>query len=315
MTCSPEQTRLNAQKSTGPRSARGKAIISQNARKHGLLAEKPPLLASEDLETFQGLVQSLVDHYQPEGPIEWHLIQVIGMSIQRQHRVWEAEAAFGNAAIMPKPEFCELSYLPAPIRKERQILQRFVELCKSNRSPVKSPRSKQAKEIFTAWFDQVAGFSDEVVDQYPIELVPGKQEIDDDLSVYSAASKQYQEKVFERHHRWMRNLHAERHPYAYASRLHTHLKIDAKYPGSITTDSLFRIELAIAETIGCCKNRIEEIDRLESEFKQKVEEREVLTKSPVPLNIELLSRYEAHIGRQLRDAIEQLECLQQRRKA
>lgn len=106
----------------------------------------------------------------------------------------------------------------------------------------------------------------------------------------------------------MQNLHNERHLYAYASSLNMSLKIDEKYPNHITADSLFRIEVRIAEVIGCCNNRIEEINRLESEYKQKVAARTALTQSPIPLNIELLNRYEAHISRQLRDAIEQLEA-------
>lgn len=67
---SHEICRINGAKSRGPITQRGKAIASYNSTRHGLLAEKPPILASEDLETFQGLVQSLVDYYQPEGAVE-----------------------------------------------------------------------------------------------------------------------------------------------------------------------------------------------------------------------------------------------------
>jgi hypothetical protein len=60
MSCPPEVSRVNGAKSRGAITKRGKAIASRNATKHGLLAQQPPILASEDLETFQGIVQSLI---------------------------------------------------------------------------------------------------------------------------------------------------------------------------------------------------------------------------------------------------------------
>ena len=45
--------RLNAQKSTGPRTAEGKAAASQNAAKHGLLAEQV-VIKGEDPAEFEG---------------------------------------------------------------------------------------------------------------------------------------------------------------------------------------------------------------------------------------------------------------------
>ena len=66
MVCDPETSRRNGAKSKGAVTERGKEIASRNATKHGLLSQKPPILASEDLETFQGITQALVDQYEPE---------------------------------------------------------------------------------------------------------------------------------------------------------------------------------------------------------------------------------------------------------
>ena len=44
--------RLNAQKSTGPRTAEGKAVVSQNAVKHGLLARQA-VIVGEDPGEFE----------------------------------------------------------------------------------------------------------------------------------------------------------------------------------------------------------------------------------------------------------------------
>ncbi|MEA5448388.1 hypothetical protein VB780_07410 [Leptolyngbya sp. CCNP1308] len=41
----------------------------------------------------------MVNHYQPECLVKKHLIQQIAMGIQKQRRVWEAEAAIGDRPI------------------------------------------------------------------------------------------------------------------------------------------------------------------------------------------------------------------------
>lgn len=46
MVCSPEISRMNGAKSRGAVTQRGKVIASRNAREHGLLAQKPPLLVT-----------------------------------------------------------------------------------------------------------------------------------------------------------------------------------------------------------------------------------------------------------------------------
>ena len=61
--------RLNALKSTGPRTAEGKAAISQNAVKHGLLAEQD-VIASESPADFELYRQQILDELSPVSPME-----------------------------------------------------------------------------------------------------------------------------------------------------------------------------------------------------------------------------------------------------
>lgn len=110
MSASRKQSRLNGKKSKGPVTERGKAIASKNATKHGLLAEKPPLLATEDLDSFKDLVQGLVDQYQPKTPVQWHLVQQVAMAMLRQHRLWQAEAALATSDMQSEPSL-KLPYL------------------------------------------------------------------------------------------------------------------------------------------------------------------------------------------------------------
>ena len=68
--------RLNSQKSTGPRSIEGKAVVSQNAVKHGLLAEHD-VISSENEADFDLYRQQLLDELSPVSPMESMLAERI----------------------------------------------------------------------------------------------------------------------------------------------------------------------------------------------------------------------------------------------
>jgi hypothetical protein len=61
--------RLNALKSTGPRTIEGKTAVSQNAVKHGLLAESD-VITSESEADFNQYRQQLLDELSPVSPME-----------------------------------------------------------------------------------------------------------------------------------------------------------------------------------------------------------------------------------------------------
>lgn len=61
--------RLNARKSTGPRTSQGKARAAGNALKHGLLAE-PALLPGEDELEFREFIEERVRELRPVGALE-----------------------------------------------------------------------------------------------------------------------------------------------------------------------------------------------------------------------------------------------------
>lgn len=113
MVASPEISRANGRKSRGPVTEMGKAIASKNATKHGLLSQKPPLVIGEDLESFQGIMQGLLDEYQPQTPTEHLLVQKIAMGWLRLHRLWGVEAAIANVSILQQK--MEQKYPDQPI--------------------------------------------------------------------------------------------------------------------------------------------------------------------------------------------------------
>jgi hypothetical protein len=68
--------RLNALKSTGPRTIEGKTAVSQNAVKHGLLAECD-VISSESEADFDLYREQLLDELNPVSPMESMLAERI----------------------------------------------------------------------------------------------------------------------------------------------------------------------------------------------------------------------------------------------
>jgi hypothetical protein len=85
--------RANAQKSTGPRTADGKARSSQNAVKHGLTAKKGPVLPGEDPAEFETFVEALFEDLAPHGATEVLHVEHIATIFWRLRRVPHFEAA------------------------------------------------------------------------------------------------------------------------------------------------------------------------------------------------------------------------------
>ena len=89
-----EANRANAGKSTGPKSAAGKAMSRMNALKHGLLAREVVVRGLHDGERgsrFQALHQLYREHLDPVGPLEEMMVERIVTAYWRLHRVLIAE--------------------------------------------------------------------------------------------------------------------------------------------------------------------------------------------------------------------------------
>ncbi|HYL74926.1 MAG TPA: hypothetical protein VEU96_12020 [Bryobacteraceae bacterium] len=78
--------RLNAQNSTGPRTADGKARSAMNALSHGLTAVSP-LLPSEDRAAYDRNLQCLLDEYKPKGATETILVREVADTAWRLKRI------------------------------------------------------------------------------------------------------------------------------------------------------------------------------------------------------------------------------------
>jgi hypothetical protein len=89
-----EANRANALKSTGPKTAEGKAITKMNSFKHGIFAREVVLRGRKDEERgreFHELHRLYRQHLMPVGPVEEMLVERIVTTSWRLHRVLIAE--------------------------------------------------------------------------------------------------------------------------------------------------------------------------------------------------------------------------------
>ncbi len=87
--------RLNAQKSTGPRTPEGKAVVAQNAVKHGLLAQQV-VISGEDPGEFELFRDRMVQDLDPVGSLESLLAERVahlGWRLRRAERLDRAAYA------------------------------------------------------------------------------------------------------------------------------------------------------------------------------------------------------------------------------
>lgn len=85
-----EANRQNAVRSTGPNTPEGRAISSQNARRHGILSERSTS-NNEDRNLFDNLLNSLVAEFAPDGPMEILLVERLANLFWRERRLVNTE--------------------------------------------------------------------------------------------------------------------------------------------------------------------------------------------------------------------------------
>ena len=71
--------KLNAQKSSGPKTAEGKATSSLNHLSHGFASNTARLIPGENPEEFRSLVADLMSEHQPETQTEQILVEKMAL--------------------------------------------------------------------------------------------------------------------------------------------------------------------------------------------------------------------------------------------
>jgi hypothetical protein len=104
-----EANRLNARKSTGPRTPEGKAKAAQNAIKHGLFAREG-VIRGEDREEFEVHREMLLEQLNPAGPLEGILAaRIVDLTWRLRRAAQDQNEAFGalydrHTAGTPEPQ-------------------------------------------------------------------------------------------------------------------------------------------------------------------------------------------------------------------
>ena len=86
-----EANRRNAQKSTGPRTAEGKAVSARNATSHGLLSAEA-LLPDDDGATFEAFAGALRAELAPGGELEALMVDRVVACAWRLRRAISVES-------------------------------------------------------------------------------------------------------------------------------------------------------------------------------------------------------------------------------
>ena len=94
-----KSNKQNAQQSTGPCTADGKARVASNALKHGLTG-KQIVLPNENSEDFDAFKVGLASDLNPQGELEEVLVEKIAADFWRLRRVPVLEAALHRRARM-----------------------------------------------------------------------------------------------------------------------------------------------------------------------------------------------------------------------
>jgi len=104
--------------STGPTSAEGKAVSSQNALKTGLTG-KTVLLPPDDPATFENHVTAYFTEYQPEGLRECEIVQSLAETRWRLNRIFALETAI--FAQLPQDDQPAPTQLEIYLKYEKQL--------------------------------------------------------------------------------------------------------------------------------------------------------------------------------------------------
>lgn len=90
----------NALKSTGPRTEEGKAVVCQNAIKHGILCQEIPIDEAEGA-SFNEFSSRLFIQLNPVGDFEHFIVDRIVSSAWRLRRIVHIETAFYRSELNP----------------------------------------------------------------------------------------------------------------------------------------------------------------------------------------------------------------------
>ena len=154
-----EANRLNALKSTGPKTPEGKAAVRMNALRHGLRA-RTVVLPGEKSEDFHQLCDDLEAEWRPQSTTERFYVEQMAISQWKLTRIEVAEKSITMQEVAAKIQIPLLDRLwQSQCRLERSYAraQRELERLQKSRRPVDPPEindsDKPRPRCTMTWID------------------------------------------------------------------------------------------------------------------------------------------------------------------
>lgn len=147
-------SRNNGTKSRGPKTAEGRAISSQNARKHSLRSTEM-VLSDEDQAAFQGQLERMQKDLKPVGELQRRLVQTIVSCLWRLDQIpgMYAEHESSTSSALMQDEREELARLRSTMREYIQDvnLLRVLESQRLESSALEKARDRLSGRVAAAW--------------------------------------------------------------------------------------------------------------------------------------------------------------------
>jgi hypothetical protein len=122
-----ETNRANAKRSTGPKSADGKARSSKNALAHGLTA-RDIVIGDEDPEEFERLRMGLQADFKPASMIERELVERLAGLLWRLRRIPVLEGALLDARQEETASGAQDFTLPVTVEQREVLIAAWYEM-------------------------------------------------------------------------------------------------------------------------------------------------------------------------------------------
>jgi hypothetical protein len=154
-----DANRLNALKSTGPKTPQGKAAVKLNGLRHGLRA-RTVVLPGENPEEFQQLCDDLETEWQPQSRTEHFYLEQMAVSQWKLTRIELAEKSIAQQECAAKIQIPLLDRLwQSQCRLERSYAraQRELQRLQKSRCPVDQPKEGDSappwESVTISWVD------------------------------------------------------------------------------------------------------------------------------------------------------------------
>jgi hypothetical protein len=294
----------------GPKTPAGKLAVSRNASKHGILSPKPVVAHFESEDGWETHRQSILDSLEPQGGIEqafaervalnsWRLNRVIFYETEQISKLQESAVAANGGAALKKVEEAE---------KARAIYDDIALLYEDRNA---DSAANLGSHLTSDWFYEEAPYCAAILRAYQDAETKGlhQDEIDEDAVQVNADAL---EDVLRKHtgSAFLLTVSQMREAIKKLAE-EVGLEDSIGVDGTVAyTPAEWLLERIHTEARTTLTMREEQAREVEEKILNKRRERVL----PFESDLQKISRYEAHLSREMYKALHELEALQTRRQ-